>query len=311
LGGSAPRLQCLNLDRIPFPGIPNLLMSATHLINLSLSNIPQSGYISPEAMATCLSVLTSLDTLSLESLPPSPQPRRCPPPMTRSILPNLNKVWFEGASEYLDDLVGRIDTPRLDSLFITFPHQRNFDTPHLVNFISRTPRLDEPIEAHVIFNFDAEVLLLRASDGLGIFRVEISCDGSDPQVSSIAQVCSMCLPRLSTVEILRLGLGDVNPYPEDWKDDVENGQWMDLLRPFTALKSFYLSEELQPNLAPALQEFVGNRTMEVLPSLQNIFLESFESSGPFQEAIGQFLAARLLSGHPIAVLPVDMCIPFC
>jgi hypothetical protein len=36
LGGSAPRLEYLNLDRIPFPGLPKLLLSATHLVNLYL-----------------------------------------------------------------------------------------------------------------------------------------------------------------------------------------------------------------------------------------------------------------------------------
>jgi hypothetical protein len=41
--------------------------------------------------------------------------------------------------------------------------------------------------------------------------------------------------------------------------------------------------------------------MEVLPSLQNIFLARIGLSGPFQDAIGPFLAARQLSGHPIAV----------
>jgi hypothetical protein len=39
----------------------------------------------------------------------------------------------------------------------------------------------------------------------------------------------------------------------------------------------------------------------VLPSLQNIFLARFEPSGPFQEAIGQFVAARQLSNHPFAI----------
>src|SRR6266446_148911 len=58
LGGSAPRLRFFELDGIPFPGLPNLLLSTTHLVHLNLSNIPHSGYISPEAMATLLSVLS-------------------------------------------------------------------------------------------------------------------------------------------------------------------------------------------------------------------------------------------------------------
>ena len=65
LGGSAPRLRYLGLSFIPFPALPKLLMSATHLVNLY--NIPRSGYISPDAVATCLSVLTSLETFRLQA----------------------------------------------------------------------------------------------------------------------------------------------------------------------------------------------------------------------------------------------------
>jgi hypothetical protein len=63
LGGSTPRLQYLSLDNIPFPGLPNLLLSAIHLTNLFLVDIPLSGYFLPEAMLTALSALTSLEEL--------------------------------------------------------------------------------------------------------------------------------------------------------------------------------------------------------------------------------------------------------
>jgi hypothetical protein len=50
LDGSAPRLRSFDFDGIPFPGLPKLLLSATHLVELWLSNIPHSGYISPKAI---------------------------------------------------------------------------------------------------------------------------------------------------------------------------------------------------------------------------------------------------------------------
>jgi hypothetical protein len=307
MGGSAPRLRYLKLDRIPFPGLPNLLLSATHLVNLDLSDISLSGYISPEGMATCLSGLTSLDhlTISLEFY--YSRSRRRPPPMTRSILPSLTWFWFKGAGEYLDDLVARIDAPRLSYLFLTFPlDQMNFDTPHLVQFISRTPRFQEPNEAHVTLDLDAEVKLLCPSDAGDHARlcVQISYEDLEADLgpSSIAQVCAMCLPPLPTVENLRLGVFNESLYSElEWKENVENNQWLELLRPFTGVKNFYLSEEFQSDMASALQELIGGRTTEVLPFLQNIFLARFE---PSQEAIEQFVAARRLSGHLIAVLPL-------
>jgi hypothetical protein len=39
----------------------------------------------------------------------------------------------------------------------------------------------------------------------------------------------------------------------------------------------------------------------VLPTLQNILVRGLESSGPVQEEIGKFIAARQVAGHPIAL----------
>ena len=308
LGGSAPRLRYLQLKCIPFPGIPKLLLSATHLVHLYLHGIPHSGYFSPDAMATCLSVLTSLGTLSLEFL----SSRSCPeresrrPPLTRFILPDLTSFWFKGVSEYLDDLVARFDAPKLIKLFITFLYQINFDTPHLVQLISRSPVFNEPMEAQVDFDFDAaDVQLISwTPDDYGELYVTISCEQSDQQLSSIAQVCAKCLPPLLTVENLQIVTK--NPYSGlDWNDDIEDDQWLELLRPFTAVKSIYLSEEFESGIASALQDLVGGRTTEVIPSLQNISLTRLESIGPFQEAIGQFIAARQLYEHPVTVTPLS------
>ena len=65
LGGIAPCLRSLQFRNVPFPGLPKLLQSATHLVDLNLQNIPHYGYISPEAISTSLSTLTNLEKLSL------------------------------------------------------------------------------------------------------------------------------------------------------------------------------------------------------------------------------------------------------
>ena len=70
LGGSAPpRLREL---WIPFPGLPNLLSSATDVVALHLLNImiPNFGYISPEEIVSGLSVLTGLHHYSPTSRSP-------------------------------------------------------------------------------------------------------------------------------------------------------------------------------------------------------------------------------------------------
>ena len=85
------------------------------------------------------------------------------------------------------------------------------------------------------------------------------------------------------------------------QDTIESSRWMELLHPFTAVKCLYISQEFAVCIAPSLQELVGERTMEVLPALETIFLEGPSEPIRVQEAIGQVSAARRLSGHPIAV----------
>ena len=48
LGGSAPRLESLQLRGIPFPALPRLLLSARNLVKLELYGVPYTGYISPK-----------------------------------------------------------------------------------------------------------------------------------------------------------------------------------------------------------------------------------------------------------------------
>ena len=307
LGGSAPRLQLIHLLGIPFPGLPKLLLSATHLTKLSLCDIPHSGYISPEVMATALSALTSLRYLHLGFHSPLSLPDRASrrlPPQKRFVLPVLTEFFFEGVSEYLDDLVARIDAPRLKKLDISFFNQILFDTPQLVQFISRTSALKAPEKAHVIFMESVAMVKLssRASD-YGDLSVAILCENTDWQVSSLEQVCTSCLPSFSTLEDLCIS-EDLDLQP-DWQDNIENSLWLELLQPFAAVKNLYLSREFAPHIVPSLQDLVGERTTEVLPILRNIFLEGLKTSGPVQAGIQQFVATREAS-HPIAVSSWDV-----
>jgi hypothetical protein len=156
LGGSAPRLQSLILYHITFPGLPNLPLSATHLVELDLWEIPDSGYISPEAMASCLSASTRLERIFLEFKSSQWRPdkkERRPPPQTRALLPVLTKWEFKGVCEYFQDLVARIDTPLLDDLTIIFFDQPTFDFSQLTQFITRAPKIKVGDEAGVVFPY--------------------------------------------------------------------------------------------------------------------------------------------------------------
>ena len=299
LGGSATRLEYLMLKNIPFPGLPKLLLSATHLVNLTLRQIPHSGYISPDAMVAALSALTSLESLTLVFQSPRSCPNRetrHPSSSTRSILPVLTFFRFKGVSEYLEDLVACIDTPRLLELSITFFNDVVFDTPQFMQFINRTPMLTSLEKAHItLWNKAAYVNFSSPTSGHGSLNVEILCSGLNWQVSAVEQVCTSCLPSLWMSEDLYMY--ERPGWRLEWKEKIENGLWVELLHPFTALKNLYLCEEFERRIGPALQELVEGRTTEVMPTLQNIFLEGLG----VEEGIRRFVAARRVAGHPITI----------
>jgi hypothetical protein len=305
LDGTAPRLRSLYLYHVPFPGLPKLLLSATHLVYLDLSQIPPSGYIPPEAMATSLFALTNLEFLRLHFRSPQPCPalrnRRLPsPPLTRSILPSLAEIEFKGASKYLEEILARIDAPRLYDLKITFFNEIIFDLPQLFQFVSRRPTLKAPAKGHIELDYGAIVKFSSETSDDGVLTVEILCTSSDWQLSSLEQVCTSFLPPVSTLEDLHIS-GHWGVWPPRPQDNVENTLWLDLIRSFVAVKNLYLSKELVPCIATALQELVGGRVTEILPTLENIFLQGFQPSGPLHEGIEKFLAARQLTSHRVAV----------
>jgi len=82
---------------------------------------------------------------------------------------------------------------------------------------------------------------------------------------------------------------------------MESDQWLEFLQSFSAVKDLYLDQEFAPLIAPALQQLVGERVIETLPDLQSLFLEGLQPSGPLQQSIGEFVAARQLANHPVAV----------
>ena len=74
--------------------------------------------------------------------------------------------------------------------------------------------------------------------------------------------------------------------------------------PITSVNEMSLkSEDSVRFVAPALQKLAGERGTGVLLSLKNLFLRTYnwQPSGPGKEAMEQFIGARQLYGHPVAV----------
>jgi len=290
LGGSAPRLRGFSLTGISFPGIGKLLLSTTNLVELYLFDIPQSGYIPPESMVASLSTLTRLDELILEFRSPRSRADRDSPPLSRIVLPALTSLHFKGDSEYLEDILSRINAPQLGYMSISFFNQLIFDTPHIRHFISRTEQLKTPDHAYIRFHDNEVSIDLSRS-----LWLRISCKPSDWQLSSLAQLYHTALPSLPTLNILEIH------NLRNWEDDVENIQWLELLHLFPSVKDLVVSEKTFRLVAPALDELAGGSVTEVLPALQNIFLQSTQSSEPNKKDIGRFISTRHLFGRPVTI----------
>ncbi|KAI9453335.1 hypothetical protein F5148DRAFT_479661 [Russula earlei] len=302
LGGSAPRLQRLDLQGIPFPTLPKLALSPNHLTALCLRDVPPAGYISSDTMAACLSTLTGLGELVIQFNSPRPRPDPSSQrllPSTRAVLPALVYFSFKGVSEYLEDLIARIDAPTLEHLEAVFFHQLIFDVQRLSQFSQRTPRLKSPNRVRLIL-LPHSVQVEFSHYPITNLYFRISCSQSDWQLSSIAQVCGSPFPLSQSAERIDI-TEDGTIFPPKWLDDAHYSQWLEFLQPFSAVRQLQVSEMQRPLLMRALQDLTGGRTMDVLPQLSDIFFGGPPLSESLRETIQPFLAARRLSDRPVAV----------
>lgn len=247
LGGFAPRLRSAHLERIPFPALSTLLLSATDLVDLQLLNIPKTGFILQDKMVAVLVALTRLESLSIEFQSHLLDRRLLPPP-TPITLPSLTSFNFRGVSEYLEDVVAQIDTPLLKTFTITYFNQLTFHIPRLSEFISRTESLDLPQfkRAGVVFCGNCVCVCLECDQAErfeGHFTLQVSCQRLDWQVSNMAQVLSQCfsISTLSSVNDLSINACDLQP---GWEEDVDSTGWRGLLSPFTAVETLHISKQL-------------------------------------------------------------------
>ena len=300
LGGSAPHLQSCSLVGIPFPGIQKLLLSTNQLVELTLRDIPPSGYISPEAMVTCLSVMPNLKTFWLGfyfptsiSIPDQLNHWQHPPPLTPAVLPSLAKFNFNGPSEYMEDLLSRIDAPLLYVVSIWLFNFPILETPHHHNILSHT-QVFEPCSRAAVTFYDKRVDFRLGRQ----FGLSISCVTLSRHLPSLVQIFGLSLPPICALKFLDIRLGI---WSRLHSQGVENVQWLELFRPLTALESLRLDEVFAQLIVPALRhsQLTTEGATQVLPALQVLFIVG--PLYPIREAIDEFVTARQLSGLPVTI----------
>ena len=298
LGGSAPCLQEIKLDGVPFPALPTLLSSANDLVVLRLEGIPGNGYVSLEAMIVCLATMTRLKTLHIKFQSPSSHPDQIHlPPETRAVLPALTSFEFRGFCEYLEGLVSRIDSPQLDRINISImrPQLADFRVAQLVEFVNRSYSLQPTLFSRVTISCEGRIYFSDDTRGSSD-SIVTSCEALGWVISDIVHVLSQFSAILSYVAHLKF-CESSRPATrlEGWQPvGMGDTEWPQLLHLFTAVRTLYIPEELSGQIALALEGVAREMVTDVLPALSLLYLENQPAS-----SVETFVAVRRDSGRPV------------
>lgn len=134
---------------VEFPALPELLLSATGLVELSLCDFL---YVTPWVMVDCLPSSSGLENLQIEYRYPQRDPDQAsgrPPPLTRIVLSLVTAISFKGGSEYLDHLFSRFDAPFLKHVDIMFLDPAVFEFSQISQFVGRKESFSAFDQAHM------------------------------------------------------------------------------------------------------------------------------------------------------------------
>jgi hypothetical protein len=301
-----PNLRHLSLRGISLPTGLLLLASTFALVTLKLTDIQSAGYFTPEVLVTQLQHIPQLEGLSIGFSTPLPRPAGegevLRTPITLRTLPALRWLSFRGTSVYLEDLIVRIDSPRLERLNITLFNQLNFTLPHLSHFTRTTETLRHPV-VNVIFSLEGVSFVVGSRDGSDEdpFSLHISCKPFDWQLNSAMQICGALVPVLSVAEELTLKFGDES-LPPNGQDAIDAMVWHGLLWPFNGVKKLRIGHPLAWELSNALEAEAEDAglVLGLLPELQE--LEAQVEIRHLDKAFATFVDARRVAGHSVSLL---------
>ena len=295
------RLRTLHSTRVALLSLPQLLLPSQNLVDLQLGEVPSVGYFSPEAFANALCGMTQLQTLLLHfhSLPPRRNYVSLPPsPGDRVVLPALTHFKYRGTGKYLDILVARIDAPRLGDIDITFFNQPTLDVLQLGLFVGRIELWRPPSRADILFSPGAISTALTQAEAFSTrLGLQVSCEQLDWKLYSISHICAHFSSFLFSVE----NLGIETEGPLTVSDDIDDEQWLGLIRAFGGAKELRVASELVTDISRALR-LADEGHKIVLPALQNLHvLQPVSIAGPLWDSVESFVAQRQLSSLPVHI----------
>jgi hypothetical protein len=221
------------------------------------------------------------------------------PVMTHVTLSNLSSLAIHGVSAYLEAVVSRITTPRLEELQVSFTNQLTFSVPGLLQFMSTLEnlRFDSAKFKFSNMRVDAEVYP-REEDEIRSLFISVLCLHLDWQVSSVAQIFNLRSQMFSAVEHLALE-HEVHNLSSEEHNDVDRIEWLRLLTSFGKVKTLSVAHGLVQGLSQCLQSEDDELSSELLPELQEI---TYSGRGNTGDAFTSFIDVRQNTGRPITLV---------
>ena len=300
----APHLRFLSLRGFAFPIGSRLLTTAVGLVTLRLVMVHPSTYFHPNTLIQWISLMPHLETLRIyfkSSIPNRDVERQLThaPNIAPITLPNLHYINFRGASSYLEALVHRITTPRLEKLLTNFYNQLSFSVPRLLEFIDAAENFRF---GNAVLKFSDKTIdagfYPHGATGDCPLTIRVLCWHLDWQVSSATQISNSPGQMFSAVECLVLQ-HEVHSQSSEEHNEVDRTEWRNLLRPFINVKILRIEKELVKNLSRCLQLEDGELPLKLLPELQE--LRTF-GSGNTGDAFTSFIDARRNAGRPVTLI---------
>jgi hypothetical protein len=298
-----PRMSlALNLRRLTShgtflpKGIP-WLPSGVSLVTLKLTDVETPSYFTPEDLVTLLQHVPQLEGLSVGFSIPTPRPHAegelLRPTIPFTTLPTFRRLEFRGESTCLESLLSRISAPLLEKLDIALSNELT-TPPRLFRIAGTTKGLRHHPVAKIHFNRRTVSFVVR-SGGQHNLSLHLSCNHFDSPIHSATQVCSALVPVLSFAEELTLKFEDRDLQP-DWRDEVDDIAWHDLLGPFSSVKRLSIGHPFATGFSSAMR-CDAELVLGLLPKLQE--LEAELDITQANTAFAAFVHARQLAGRPV------------
>jgi len=307
----APNLRHLVLVNFSLPVGSSFLATSTGLVTFSLELIPPSVSWRPTELLHRASSMPHLQTLaiSFRSDEPNQHVGRWMV-NTRNkthVLANLRWLVFQGDSTYLEALLPRMTTPRLEGLHVHLFNEPAVSVTNIQQFISSVEILKFTGASLGIgrmgFALQAYPIGSRTyASSVVNYRV-----GEDWPLSSTAQMLGALGPVFSGVIHLSVGICDKKPrlwLGSPRYNEADRAQWREILtgRSFNNVKTLRVEDGLIREISRALKVRDEESAMDLLPELNELICGTNVDADDLFDPFAAFIEARQFAGHPVTLI---------